>query len=269
MTNAFHNPALAAFLDALAAELTVAQVRVRRTADGFELRHEADDRAADGDLRPLSVAELCALATHADNGAFRPLRAAPNLRRGWRCKVGDAAELELALNRLYPGFLADWFAALTPPPPVTNYRPFVERQTGMYRLAAKLNDAQAAQTIRACCHARFCLKRRLWTVAGLAPDPPTAKSMIPCLEPCALLLEFARKSMRLEQEEKMTVDLSPSDLRSVLAALDWAAQHPPPDLREADFADAANPRRLRRVAEKLRARLPAETAGQNPDERDE
>ena len=34
------------------------------------------------------------------------------------------------------------------------------------------------------------------------PDGPTAKSILPCLEPCAILLEFARKMARVGQEEK-------------------------------------------------------------------
>jgi len=31
-------------------------------------------------------------------------------------------------------------------------------------------------------------------------NEPSEKSVIPCLEPCAILLEFARKTARLEQQ---------------------------------------------------------------------
>jgi hypothetical protein len=72
----------------------------------------------------------------------------------------------------------------------------------MYRITQMLDDAQAREVIRACCNAGCCLKRRLWTVESLAPDAPAEKSEIPCWEPCAILLESARKAVRVEQAEK-------------------------------------------------------------------
>ena len=120
----------------------------------------------------------------------------PNLRAGWLCRAASDAELEAALDQLYPGAIADWFAAHQPLPPVTHYRDFTARQSGMYRITTMLADAQAAQVTRVCCDARHCLKRRLWTAPGLAPDAADAKSLIPCLEPCAVMLEFARKAVR-------------------------------------------------------------------------
>ena len=198
----FRNPAMESFVTRLTGERLFAQALIRRTADGFELRHVADRDADATTLRLLPVAGLRALAQNTRTGAFRPLKSAPNLASGWRVGARDAAELETALNQLYPGALADWFAAQTPTPPVTHYREFTNRQSGMYRITALLTDAQAAQVIRAGCAKEFCLKRRCWTVAGLSPDDVAEKSLIPCLEPCAVLLEFARKAMRLEQEEK-------------------------------------------------------------------
>ncbi len=104
-------------------------------------------------------------------------------------------ELEAALQHLYPGAITDWFAAQAQPAPVTHYREFTDRQTGMYRVTTMLSDEQAAVMARACCHRRFCLKRRLWTVGSLGPEASGEKSLIPCLEPCAILLEFARKAL--------------------------------------------------------------------------
>ena len=259
-----NNPALTAFCALLAPELVLAQVLVRRLVAGFELRHVGDREAAAESLRPVAVAELRALANHTAAGAFRPLKSAPNLRAGWRCVATDDAELEFALGQLYPGAVADWFAAQQAEPPVTHYREFTARQSGMYRITTLLSDAQAAPVIRACCAARFCLKRRLWTVAGLAPDAAEAKSFIPCLEPCAVLLEFARKAVRIEQEEaKPTLTLAPSEVASLLAALETALAQPPAGQREADFAAADNPRRLQLLREKLQVLAPpASSAGQ-------
>lgn len=252
-----NNPALVAFSALIVPELCLAQVVVRRQAAGFELRHVSDREAAAECLKTVAVAELRALANFTAAGAFRPIKAAPNLRTGWLCRVASESELEAALSRLYPGAIADWFAAQQPTLPVTHYRDFTARQTGMYRITTMLSDAHAAQVIRACCDARFCLKRRLWTVDGLAPDAADAKSLIPCLEPCAVMLEFARKAVRLEQEEgKPVLTLALSEVASILAALETALAHPPAGQREADFSAAGNPRRLQLLHEKLQGFAP-------------
>lgn len=253
-----NNPALAACCASLASELVLAQVLVRRQAADFELRHINDRDTAAAGLKVVPVGELRALANHTATGEFRPIKAAPNLRNGWLCRAASEAELELALNQLYPGAIADWFAVqqaehgLITRAPVTDYREFTARQSGMYRITTLLTNAQAAQVIPACCNSRFCLKRRLWTVDGLAPDAPSAKSLIPCLEPCAVMLEFARKAVRIEQEEnKPTVTLAPSEVASLLAALETSLAHPPTGQREGDFSAADNPRRLQLLREKL------------------
>jgi hypothetical protein len=97
------------------------------------------------------------------------------------------------------------------------------------------------------------LKRRLWTVNGLASDAAEEKSLIPCLEPCALLLELARKAMRIEQEEKIELELSPGETATLMAALQIALAQPASIAREADVDQPANPRRLQLLLEKLAA----------------
>jgi hypothetical protein len=234
------NPALTEFLAAFDTETVFGEVLVRRAGQGFELRHVADRDAGAEGIEVLTVNGLRALAQFTTSGAFRPLKSAPSLRRGWRAAVADQNALELAVNHLYPGAVADWFAARVNPPPVTSYRQFTARQTGMYRITTMLSDSLAAAAIRACCHADFCLKRRLWSVEGLAPDAPEQKNAIPCLEPCAILLEFARKVARLEQDEKGPV-------------------LPPPvadmNIAETDFDAPNNPRRVRFALEKQRVAL--------------
>jgi hypothetical protein len=121
----------------------------------------------------------------------------------------------------------------------------------MYRATQLLDDAQAARVAAACCHRDFCLKRRLWTVGALPADAAADKSLIPCLEPCAVLLEFARKALRLEQEEKVRCDLAGSEVASLAAALETAIRHADATAREADFNAPGNPRRLRLLLEKL------------------
>lgn len=246
------NPALQAFIAQLGDGLLLAQVVIRRAGGGYELRHESDRQRTPAELRLTPLSELRALALRTVTGVFRPLKSAPNLQSGWRVTAQNDDELESALHQFYPGAIADWFAAQQQPAPVTHYREFTERQTGMYRVTTMLTDEQAAQMTRACCHRRFCLKRRWWSVGGLEPDASGEKSLIPCLEPCAILLEFARKALRMEQEEKVDVPFSSGELETLQAALEIALNGPPCAGREADFNSPANPRRLQLALEKLR-----------------
>ena len=86
----------------------------------------------------------------------------------------------------------------------------------------------------------------------MGPDAAEEKSLIPCLEPCAILLEFARKALRLEQEEKVAVSVSPGEVETLQAALEMAPSAPLSAEREADFNSPANPRRLQLALEKLK-----------------
>jgi len=190
------NPALRAFAASVREELIFAQVLVRRLPDGWELRHADDRGRAGGELRILTLEAIRPLAQFTAAGEFRPLKSAPTLAAGWRFTCATDELLYEALNRLYPGAVADWFAAQQANPPVTHYREFTARQSGMYRITTALDDVEATAVIAATCAASRCLKRRLWLVAGLAADAPEAKSLIPCLEPCAIALEAARKAAR-------------------------------------------------------------------------
>lgn len=222
MTSGTAQPALTALIPEIAPELVFGQVLISYAAVGYELRHR-DDRGAAG-LREVPIAELRSLAATTEAGEFRPLKAAPNLRRGWRSLAQNAQDLEEALRHVYPGAVADWFAARLTPPPVTDYRAFTARQSGMYRVTTTLSDGQVAAVARAGCHKRFCLKRRLWTVDGLDRDRAEDKSLLVCLEPCAVLLELAR----------------------VIARALERGEAPPADegvpTREADFSQGGNPR---------------------------
>jgi sirohydrochlorin cobaltochelatase len=142
---------LAKFVEQIAPELVLGQVLIQRGSQGYDLRHLAD-RNALGALRLISLTELRSLAQFTAGGAFRPLKAAPNLPSGWRALAATDVALGMALNHLYPGAVVDWFAAQKDPVPVTHYRPFTNRQSGMYRVTQMLSDEQAARMTLVCCH---------------------------------------------------------------------------------------------------------------------
>ena len=240
----FDNPALCAFIGQLGEEMILAQVLIRCSETGWELRNAADRDKATTDLRDVPVESLRELVQFDAARAFRPLKSAPDLVGGWRCVAADEESLGDAVNRIYPGAVADWFAAQQSPTPVTGYREFTERQSGMYRITTMLDDAQAGLVIRAACHREFCLKQRRWSVQGLPADSVEEKSLLPCLEPCAVLLEFARKCARIEQEEKVAITLSATELADVKSAMEPA--HNPATARSTD-----EQRRRQLIREKL------------------
>lgn len=236
-------PACQSFLASFTDSCELAQVRVARTGDAFELRHVAD--AADGvptaELDRISAEELHELVQTSPEGFYRPLKSAPNLRRGWVHHVPDPEALEAVLQQLVPGALPDLHAARQSGFAAVTYRDHTNRQTGMYRLTAKLDDALVRDTTRACCQSAYCLKHRLWTAPGETAPPLPDHPVIPCLEPCAVLLELARKAMRIAQEDRPVGEFSKSELQSLHSALELAATRAVE--READFADERNPRR--------------------------
>ena len=247
------NPALTQFVAAVGNEMTLAQVRITRSGRGYELTHVADKALSSDALRVVKQREARSLAQATTTGKFRPLKSAPNLPQGWRIEAADDSELEAVLNQLYPGAVADWYAVRQTQPPITHFREFTARQSGMYRITAMLSDALAADVIRACCARRFCLKQRLWAVNGLKPDDPAGKSLIPCLEPCAVFLEFARQAMRTEQAGKVRVELTPEEMTTLKAALERAFAHKDATVLEGDMSSPANPRRLQILVDKLDA----------------
>jgi len=232
-------------------ETVVGQVLLQRVGAGWSLRHVEDRSEPEAKLRLVAAGDLREVAQSTAEGAFRPLKSAPNLIRGWLSRPGSAVELGVALDHLYPGFVADWDAfRKTGPALASDFHTYAERQTGMYRIVAMLKGEQAARVVRAHCGKRFCLKHRAWTVEGLAPEE-SGKSVIPCLEPCALLMEFARKAMRLEQADQRAVALPAEEWEAVEQILREALDRPKAGLREADFGEGTNPRRLQLILEKL------------------
>jgi hypothetical protein len=250
----FDNPALKAFIAEIGPEMVWAEVVIAGAGGGFALRHVADRELPMGALRAVRVGDLRKTVLFNAAGHFRALSASPDLPRGWHVTCEGPAELWRAVQQIYPGSIADWWAARQHEPPVTRYREFAGRQSGMYRIIQLLSDEQAGEVIRAACAAKFCIKRRLWSVEGLSADPVESKSRLPCLEPCAILMELARKSARIEQEPKITVQLGKSDLQSLINSAEIVAAD---STREpaGNIASDANPRRLQLLLEKLKGKV--------------
>jgi len=138
------------------------QVLIRKTNDGFVLSHREDD--ARNDLQTCRNAEEAVeISKYDDAGGYRPLKTAPNLRHGWRLILKTLEEVKRALDYFYPGRLAVFAAWKTGQLRTTNLRDTLDRQSGMYRAAAKISDAQIDDVVGDFCRSDGgCLRTILW-----------------------------------------------------------------------------------------------------------
>src|SRR5438093_12550342 len=117
----------------------VGQILVRKTsAGGFALFHR-DEEAADQLKIFRAPEDAIEIAKHDDAGNYRPLKTAPNLRRGWRLELETLAELKCALDYFYSGRLDVFVAWKSGQLHTTPLRETLDRQSGMYRVAAKIS----------------------------------------------------------------------------------------------------------------------------------
>jgi hypothetical protein len=130
----------------------------------------------------------------------------------------------------------------------------------MYRHVAAMNDPEAEEVARAGCHSRCCTRRRMWTVGENPPEIADGKSCVPCLEPCALLLELARRAQKTNTaDERSQIVLTETDLVTLDTLFGMALDNPDVSLREGDMSAPGNPRRILLLREKLLPWLPAKT----------
>ncbi len=242
------HPHVAALRDRLGQPLILLEVLLERRPTGIELRHFRDATRPDGELVSRPPEALGALAESTEDGAFRPNRSAPTLRSGWRCHIATETDLHEALEQLYPGALADWHAWETGSAGPTPFRDFVVRQTGMYRSTQAITDGEADAVARAGCASSLCLRRRCWSTPGMGPAPRPefqAEALaIPCLEPCALVVDLARWRVKDQEARPLRLELTAGERESLEMALRNTVDQPPEDLREGSTRHPANPRRL-------------------------
>ena len=189
------------------------QISIRKTnGGGFVLLHRDDE---DGErLQTFRNAEDAAeIARWDDAGNYRPLKTAPNLRHGWRLQIVGLSELRLALDLFYPGRLAIFAAWKETHLKTTPLRETLDRQSGMYRIAAKISEEQINELVGNFCRSDGgCLRTILWKrdEHGTIPstklpeakyDPRSATApAIPllCQEACNLLVNECRKAVKME-----------------------------------------------------------------------
>jgi sirohydrochlorin cobaltochelatase len=210
---------------ALAAALSdpcrIGQILIRKASGRrFALCHR-DDKELESLHRFQDPEDAIKIAKFDDAGNYRPLKTAPNLRHGWRLEIVDLSELRRALDYFYPGRLAIFALWKENRLATTPLRETLNRQSGMYRVAANISDEQVDDLVGSFCRSDGgCLRTILWRrdASGRMPStklPPekvepahdqvrepqrVSGVMIPllCQEVCNLLVNEARKAVKGE-----------------------------------------------------------------------
>jgi sirohydrochlorin cobaltochelatase len=199
---------------ALTPPFLVGQLSVRKTtADGFVLSNR-DDKSRE-DLQIFRDSEdAIEIAKYDDAGQYRPLKTAPNLRRGWRLELATVEELERALDYLYPGRLAVFAAWKSGQFKTTPLRETLDRQSGMYRVAANISDPQIDDVVASFCRSDGgCLRTILWKrdqKNAIASSKLPKQKFDPVSDQAARQIETSRCDIRTAQRALPASDSLPA-----------------------------------------------------------
>jgi sirohydrochlorin cobaltochelatase len=206
----------------LTAPFHCGQILIRPSSDGFVLTHHDDELLER--LQTFRDEDAIEIAKYDAAGRYRPLKTAPNMRHGWRLDVATVEELRRALDYFYPGRLAVFAAWKSGNLQTTSLRDALKRQSGMYRVAAKISDAQIDDVVADFCRSDGgCLRTILWKrdrsgaiastklpkekfdpacdqVSALNPPGSTPPATVPllCQEACNLLVAECRRVVKGE-----------------------------------------------------------------------
>ena len=134
----------------------------KREGAGFVLSHR-EDASLDKLQRYRDAEDAVEIAKYDDEGNYRPLKTAPNLRHGWRLELATVEKLRRALDYFYPSRLAVFAAWKSGYLKTTALRETLDRQSGMYRVAAKISDPQINDLVADFCRSDSgCLRTILW-----------------------------------------------------------------------------------------------------------
>jgi sirohydrochlorin cobaltochelatase len=159
-------------LQALVAERVswIGQLEIVPLEGGFVLSHRDD--AGRSDLGEHAIDDAFDIARFDDAGNYRPLKTAPTLRHDWKIFARNLLQVEQVIDAIYPGRLAMLHAFKAGGLTTTSLRETLNRQSGMYRVAAKISDEQMNGLVGDFCRSDGgCLRTILWKRDTCNKDP--------------------------------------------------------------------------------------------------
>ena len=189
------------------------ELEFAKSAEEYRLYHWADRNSLPEAEVYHSTEDARQIAKFDSAGAYRPLKGAPNLPRGWLIELTSVEALQRALDYFYPGAIGTWLALRSGTAHPVCLRQTLNRQTGMYRVTRGLSADQARNlAIETCRSDGACLRTILWGIEeNESPDfLPSSKSDLAvdqtgqrraalpfiCLEACNLFVAAARTTMK-------------------------------------------------------------------------
>ncbi len=155
---------IAEILNGLGVPFSFGQILVQKGDDSAFVLLHCNDASLDRLQTYRETKDAIEIAKYDDAGNYRPLKTAPNLRRGWRLELATVEELRRALDYFYPGRLAVFAAWKSGYLKTTALRETLDRQSGMYRVAAKISDPQINDLVADFCRSDSgCLRTILWS----------------------------------------------------------------------------------------------------------
>src|SRR6476659_1104671 len=154
---------IAEILNGLGVPFSFGQILVQKRDDsGFVLLHR-NDASLDRLQTYRDAKDAIEIAKYDDAGNYRPLKTAPNLRHSWRLELDTIEELRIALDYFYPSRIAVFTAWKRGYLKTTALREALDRQSGMYRVAARISDPQINDLVADFCRSDSgCLRTILW-----------------------------------------------------------------------------------------------------------
>jgi hypothetical protein len=147
----------------LAAPFYFGQILITKSEGACFVLSHRDGASLDQLQRYRDAEDAVEIAKYDDAGNYRPLKTAPNLRHGWRLELATVEELRRAMDYFYPGRLAVFAAWKRGDLKTTALRETLDRQSGMYRVAAKISDQQINDLVADFCRSDSgCLRTILW-----------------------------------------------------------------------------------------------------------
>jgi sirohydrochlorin cobaltochelatase len=178
----------------------------RRDLERFGPDSAAGAAASPTHRRPVDARHLARLDA---DGKFRPLKSAPSLSGGWLLELSTVPAVREALDYFYPAAVALWLRRRDGEIRPTHLRETLNRQSGMYRIAALINDDEAIGLARDVCGPGKCARKILWDISpqqrlhlarekrleeasGRGKEPMPPRIPLLCGEACNLLVAAAR-----------------------------------------------------------------------------
>src|ERR1700758_2285218 len=86
------------------------ELEFAESSNGYLLYHSADRNSLHEAHVYHAIEDARQIAKYDSFGAYRPLKGAPNLPRGWLIQLSNIDALQKALDFFYPGAIGTWLA---------------------------------------------------------------------------------------------------------------------------------------------------------------